>query len=57
MAERHRAGSGLVERKRLDEPHKGWLGHLAASSRGRGVASILGGQPNEQIGDAARKFI
>ena len=40
MAERHRAGSGLVERKRLDEPHKGWLGHLAASSCGRGVASF-----------------
>ena len=31
MAERHRAGSGLVERKRLDGPHKdGWITWLRA---------------------------
>ena len=36
MAERHRAGSGLmVERKRVDGTAQGWLDHMAASSRGR----------------------
>ena len=47
-----RGGSGLAwprgtaldleveERKRLDGPLKGWLDHMAASSRGRSVASF-----------------
>ena len=50
-----RGGSGLAwprgtaldleveERKRLDGPLKGWLDHMAASSRGRSVASFSAG--------------